>query len=141
MIHQLMYYSTARHEQNDAQLLEILEVSRRNNAAAGITGLLLYGDGVFFQVLEGAEETVKVCFERIKLDDRHQHMLIAAERSVAQRSFEAWAMGYMPLDRRLHDDVEALIRFKRAGNQNEYPDCDPFIRLLIDNFMSSQRLT
>lgn len=140
MIHQLMYYSTARHEQGDAQLLEILEVSRRNNAAVGITGLLLYGDGVFFQVLEGDEETVKACFERIKLDNRHQHMLIAAKRNVPQRSFEDWAMGYMPLDRELHEGVEALIRFKRVGNESEYPDCDPFVRLLIDNFMSSQRL-
>ncbi len=135
-----MYYSTARHEQNDAQLSDILEISRRNNQIAGITGLLLYGDGVFFQVLEGGEETVKACFERIKLDARHQHMLIAAERTVPQRSFEAWAMGFMPLDGALLEDVEAFIRFKRAGNQSEYPDCDPFVRLLIDNFMSSQRL-
>ena len=141
MIHQLMYYSTARHEQNDAQLSDILEISRRNNERAGITGILLYGDGVFFQVLEGEEDRVQVCFERIRQDERHQHLLVAAQRDVPQRSFDAWSMGYMPLDRELHEGVEAFIRFKRAGNQSEYPGCDPFVRILIDNFMSSQRLT
>lgn len=59
MIYQLMYYSTARREGTDAELRDILELSRLGNSQRGITGLLLYGEGVFFQVLEGAEADVK----------------------------------------------------------------------------------
>ncbi len=140
MVYQLMYYSTARREQTDADLVEILDVSRRNNTAAGITGILLYGEGVFFQVLEGDEEKVKACFERIKADERHLSMLVASERTLPLRSFEAWAMGYMPMDRELHDGVEALVQLKEVGNESGYPDCDPLVRLLIDSFLVNQRL-
>jgi len=47
----LIYFSSAVELMNQDQLLEILKVSRKNNAANHITGRLLYGEGSFVQVM------------------------------------------------------------------------------------------
>ena len=52
-------------------LEEILEQSRTNNAKAGITGILLFDSGAFFQVLEGGDEAVEALYARIQGDPRH----------------------------------------------------------------------
>lgn len=135
-----MYYSTARTEQSDEQLLEILEESRVKNAVCGITGLLLYGDGVFFQVLEGAEPDVRARYARIEKDRRHQGLLVAVEREVEERSFGSWSMGYTPLDPELLKGVDALIPLERTGNPINQVDCDRLIGLLVESFMINQRL-
>ena len=35
------------------EITELLAIAQRNNGALGVTGMLLYEDGSFFQVLEG----------------------------------------------------------------------------------------
>jgi hypothetical protein len=39
-----------------------LEVSQRNNDRDVITGILLYNDRTFFQVLEGKQSAVEDCY-------------------------------------------------------------------------------
>ncbi len=140
MVFQLMYYSAAREEYNDRQLRDILKVSRANNRECGVTGLLLYGEGAFFQVLEGEEADVRARYASIEKDPRHQWIVIAAQREVKTRSFGDWSMGFSPLDPELKEDVEAMIRLKRAGNEMKQADCDPFINVLVESFMVNQRL-
>ena len=45
---------------------QILAVSRRNNARAGITGALMYSGSAFAQVLEVPRLAVEAIFERIQ---------------------------------------------------------------------------
>ncbi|HSM42684.1 MAG TPA: BLUF domain-containing protein, partial [Afifellaceae bacterium] len=59
----LVYVSAAHHLMGDDELTEILETSRARNAAAGITGMLLYKDGSFMQLLEGAKTNVLGTYE------------------------------------------------------------------------------
>ncbi|OYV16473.1 MAG: hypothetical protein CG438_1611, partial [Methylococcaceae bacterium NSP1-1] len=47
------YASTALKDWTPEELLELLKVCRDNNAAKDITGMLVYSDRTFFQVLEG----------------------------------------------------------------------------------------
>ncbi|TQV83197.1 BLUF domain-containing protein [Denitrobaculum tricleocarpae] len=141
MIYQLMYYSTARKEQSDAELRDILEASRRGNRQRQITGLLLYGDGVFFQVLEGSEVDVKALYDKIGADDRHHSILHAAAREVPERSFADWAMGYTPLSGELQAGVDSLMDVSRRQADPEVSlDCDPLVRLLVKSFIDNQQL-
>ena len=91
---QLVYISTSR-EVLDPQVLDhILTVSRRNNAAAGVTGLLLSGGRRFLQALEGPEDKVRATYERIFGDPRHFAIVELSRREIASRQFGEWAMGY-----------------------------------------------
>jgi uncharacterized Fe-S cluster-containing radical SAM superfamily protein len=45
MVFQLLHVSGATRAMSAEQIREILEVSRRNNAKLGVTGMLLHADG------------------------------------------------------------------------------------------------
>ncbi len=54
-----IYVSTATRDLRDEELVPLLEVSRRNNAAQDITGMLGYHDHSFIQVLEGPQGPIE----------------------------------------------------------------------------------
>lgn len=94
MIHQLAYLSTAKYPLPEAFLQQILVTSRTRNAADGITGLLIYHDRLFFQVLEGEKAAVLACYARIERDGRHGEPTRMLEREVEHRAYPDWSMGY-----------------------------------------------
>ena len=98
-IYRLVYYSrnsiatqTANFE---AQVANILERSRENNARDDITGALLFNGGCFAQVLEGPLVNVETAFERIQQDERHGEVSLLTLEPIAARSFPNWAMGFV----------------------------------------------
>lgn len=108
---QLLYISTAREPITTAMCDDILAASRRNNRAAGITGLLIAGQRRFLQALEGPEDQVRATYDRIAADPRHYACVTLSRRQVEQRSFGTWAMGYSGGgDERLFgDDLRATV--------------------------------
>lgn len=54
----------------DAQLAQILEVSRRNNGRDGLTGYLVSDGTWFLQILEGDDDRVNAALARIRADER-----------------------------------------------------------------------
>jgi len=95
----LIYISSATRAMGDADLADILEVSRRKNAERGLTGMLLYSDGSFIQVLEGARDTLHELFDRIARDARHCDITLLAEQAIRERAFGDWTMGFERADR------------------------------------------
>lgn len=91
---QLVYISTSRHPLEAQALDQILTVSRRNNATASVTGLLLSGGRRFLQVLEGPQTAVQATYQRISRDPRHFAIVELSRREIADRQFGEWAMGY-----------------------------------------------
>jgi hypothetical protein len=73
----------------------ILSVARDRNAAAGVTGALLFNGGRFAQVLEGPMSSVERIFERIQVDLRHSAVNVLDFRPIAVRWFSEWSMGYL----------------------------------------------
>ncbi len=103
-IFQLLYVSGASRPMNDEDIDEILAVSRANNAAAGVTGMLLHADGTFIQVLEGEKATVKQLAARISGDSRHRNFMVLVERETDARAFADWQMGFRKLDPAREED-------------------------------------
>lgn len=95
----IIYISCSVEPFGDAELDRLLEASRRNNHALGLTGLLLYRDGDFMQILEGEEDAVRRVYARVLADPRHQHVVMLDESPIIKRSFGEWSMGF----RRLSD--------------------------------------
>lgn len=90
----LIYISTSRQVIDTAELDRILTISRRNNAAVGVTGLLIAGSRRFLQVLEGPADAVETTFQRIGRDPRHFAVVTLRREAVAVRAFPDWTMGY-----------------------------------------------
>jgi hypothetical protein len=77
---------------------DILRVSKRNNMRDGITGILMYHDNLFFQVIEGNQGGVEALWKRIQQDSRHGSVALMWSGEVAERSFSDWAMGFAGSD-------------------------------------------
>lgn len=76
-------------------LESMLQQARANNAAAGVTGALIYVDGVFLQILEGEQATLRGLMARISKDVRHETVTVLKEGEVSRASFADWTMAYV----------------------------------------------
>ena len=94
----LVYVSSAVNLFSEEQLDQLLEVSRKNNTACGVTGMLLYFEGNFIQALEGEKEDVMTTNLRIARDPRHRGMLVLLQGEIEKREFPGWSMGYRRVD-------------------------------------------
>lgn len=94
-----MYSSYSLGAIDEGVLRQILDDARPRNARLGITGVLLYRQGRFYQYLEGPEPEVRALYESIRRDSRHDRLRVLMERPIAQRTFPEWSMGYEPLRR------------------------------------------
>ncbi|MGI9277898.1 MAG: BLUF domain-containing protein [Endozoicomonas sp.] len=99
-IHYIVYTSAASKLLNDQNLTEILNSCRRNNQKLNVTGMLLYSEGVFIQVLEGAENTISELYQRILIDPRHHSTLLLTRGISDTRQFPDWRMGFRKLSRK-----------------------------------------
>jgi hypothetical protein len=97
-LHQLVYVSIATRDFDENDLRDILQVSRKNNAEQGITGLLLISKRNIVQVLEGAKEPLKQLLEKIRRDPRHRQVTILSFDPAPKRSFKDWSMGYKRIE-------------------------------------------
>jgi hypothetical protein len=80
----------------ELEVARILMQSRRNNPRSGLVGALYYGDGCFFQCLEGEPGAIDELCARIAKDPRHRDMTVLGRHPIEARSFSVWAMKYVP---------------------------------------------
>lgn len=91
----LIYSSEAAPGLAAAQLEEMLAESRIRNLAHGITGVLLFVEGAFLQILEGEKADVHSLMARIEVDPRHHGIKVFYEENVDERAFASWSMAYL----------------------------------------------
>lgn len=97
-MYSVVYVSSATQHFSAADLVQLLDVSRRNNAAANVTGMLLYRNGNFMQVLEGERENVEAVYARIAPDPRHSGLLRLLREEHSARQFPNWSMGFRSVE-------------------------------------------
>jgi Sensors of blue-light using FAD len=73
----------------------ILLDARAGNNARDITGILVYVDGVFLQVIEGDREAVLQLMTSLGKDSRHSSIKIIHEAEIEERTFASWRMAYL----------------------------------------------
>ena len=130
---QLLYVSNTRRNLAQPELENILEQSRRNNAAAAITGLLLYIDGAFLQVLEGEADPLEQTYARIRRDTRHWGTVTLLDQD-APRAFAHWSMGFERLGPGKLD-AESAFRITQDAVQARLDSAAPLeIKMLLRNF-------
>jgi Sensors of blue-light using FAD len=110
-MYMLVYVSSAVKLFGSEELTELLEKSRKNNSALGITGMLLYKDGNFMQFLEGPKEAVLGLLNKVKDDPRHRGLIVMLQEDHNGREFEQWAMAFKMIDSNTAFEVPGYSEF------------------------------
>ncbi|MBW8366662.1 MAG: BLUF domain-containing protein [Arenimonas sp.] len=79
-----------------SEVARIMVQSRRNNPRQQLVGALYFGDGCFFQCLEGPEAAVEALYQRLHGDPRHTDLRVLARENVSSTRFSNWAMKLVP---------------------------------------------
>lgn len=93
LIFNLVYCSHVSEGVTSSDVDAIIATSRRRNALLGITGILVFGSGVFFQWIEGPKAEVMGLVKLIETDRRHEMMVtLSTDEEVRERIFPSWDM-------------------------------------------------
>lgn len=107
----LLYVSSATRLLGEAELVALLQKARTNNARTGITGMLLYSNGNFIQVIEGEESVVLSLHQKIVNDPRHSNLITLLQRPLTERMFGNWTMGFRNLGEESEETLPGFTRF------------------------------
>lgn len=95
MTYQIIYSSESATPMQSDDLEEILDHARSSNASKGISGALVYIEGVFLQVLEGERARVENLMARISKDVRHETVTVLRSGEIPLAIFSDWKMAYV----------------------------------------------
>lgn len=126
----LIYCSTANQDFNDEALEALLDNARSHNMTIDVTGMLLYENGSFFQVIEGPSETIKTLFQEISADTRHRNVITIIHEPIVKRAFSEWTMGYSRVSSKEVGEIVGLNDFFTEGNSLNQLDSSRAKKLL-----------
>jgi hypothetical protein len=89
-----VYVSSAVKLFTPAELVDLLRAARERNGKAEITGMLLYHDGNFIQMLEGPASAVDALMVTIRRDPRHTGLIVLLRETIEARVFGEWQMAF-----------------------------------------------
>jgi hypothetical protein len=90
---QLIYASKPAVKFSFDKLKELAESASESNKTELITGLLVYGNGYFMQVIEGPQDALNKLYLKIAQDDRHTDLRILSYKTILFKKFSQWGMG------------------------------------------------
>jgi hypothetical protein len=93
LIHSI-YSSTASSTFKEQEIPSLLAQIRKANETSSITGMLLYIEGSFFQVLEGEPAIIDALIRKIQSDTRHARFTLIIREPILERNFGGWTMGF-----------------------------------------------
>ena len=108
---QIIYTSTAVSMFSKDQLKTLLTKSRRNNHALQVSGMLVYDDGFFMQVLEGPERVVDGLYASIGQDPRHDNIRLLLHHRIKEKEYEDWSMGFVDTSE-LVTQIDGFVQYR-----------------------------
>jgi len=134
MIHSLCYFSTADSSLDTNDFEDLFEYVVTKNTLQEITGVLVYGQGNFMQIMEGSKEKIISIFNRIQEDDRHHNVIKVIEKDYPDRIFGKYDYGF-----KVVKDPTSLKELKNyivLLNNNPSKHTSKFISL-IEHFLKN----
>ena len=117
----LIYVSTAKESVDDEAVMDILQVSWRHNHNSDISGMLIYDDKHFVQLLQGPINTVDTLYDKISRDIRHHSIELIGTELLARKDVNGWGMGFIS-DREIVENLYLKYNIKHAKGlyESEY---------------------
>lgn len=130
----LCYTSIASHLMTHQELLMLLKQAREQNLKRKTTGILIYMEGCFFQILEGERNSLEALYVKIASDKRHHHVIKLLESRIDKRNFAGWNMAFRNISREELAQETGLTDFLDQENQGFKGLQSESINALIDAF-------
>ena len=105
----IIYLSCSSYFLDEKNLVDLYEVSHKNNIKNNITGLFIYSDQDILQVLEGPDDAVTSLFNKISKDKRHTAMILLSDDGIENRYFPDWQMGFYVIG---YEDIQKNIELR-----------------------------
>lgn len=100
----------------EPNVARILAKSRINNQRNGLVGVLYFGDGCFFQCLQGEETAIDALYALLQSDNRHKDLKLFSRKPISALAYADWSMKYVPIEK----DMTRLLE------QGGYQKFDPY---------------
>lgn len=132
-IDQILYCSLLSQPLEEADIEALAHSAANLNRMDHITGLLMYADGVFLQLIEGPRQAVNHLWARLLHDKRHRGIVqLYHRREVEQRACANWNMRYVA-----KEDLRALIHEAKeeiiAGRKSAWAPAIERMDFLLSN--------
>ena len=134
MQYAISYVSTVSPNLTEQEIKEVLNFSQNLNIETNITGILLYSEGNFFQVLEDKKKLLLSLFEKIKADPRHYNILTIFEKDVKITQFNTYKISFIWLDTRYkYNDLKTYFSLIDSLN----PSIQSTVKYILKKFTKS----
>ena len=117
---ELSYLSEAVSDMSFLGLMRLLESARAFNQTNGISGILLYDNQQFGQIIEGERASVMKAWKRIQEDKRHHRIELLEIREISERSYPDWLLRFYGVKRSL-ETIQLLLRWSAAWINTALP--------------------
>jgi len=132
MWHTISYVSTANRHLNDPDINQLFEFVKTNNNDLNITGILMYSDGNFFQILEGKKELISNLFKKILNDSRHYNLIKIFDHEMLEPTFSGYKSNFTTIYKRSErSELQQFLEKERSNN----PDTFNSVSYLTNKFM------
>jgi len=133
MLVRLLYASRAV-EAKPEVIESILAQSRQFNPSTGITGILVYGGGIFLQAIEGGREAVSELYGHIQKDARHKDVVLLHYEEITERRFGGWTMGQVDVAR---VNTNILLKYSERAELDPYSVSGIVSLALLEELMAT----
>ena len=133
MLVRLLYASRAVDPQPNV-IESILAQSRQFNPSTGITGILVYGGGIFLQAIEGGREAVSDLYGHIQKDERHKQVVLLHYEEISERRFGGWTMGHVDVAR---VNTNILLKYSERAELDPYSVSGIVSLALLEELMAT----
>jgi len=139
MLSYLLYTSVSNiknHEELDKILLTAVNFNKNKN----ITGILLFDETNFLQILEGEKEDIENLFDNIKKDKRHTEVLLKIRGTISNRNCPNWSMRLSIASKKSILPIHNMSFSNNIKKDDDDTDILQILTALIGNTLSEYNL-
>lgn len=133
MLVRLLYASRAV-DASAAAIESIFKSARQHNHDQGVTGILVYGDGVFLQAIEGGRQAISDLYGTIQRDPRHKDVVLLHYEEILERRFGGWTMGLVDVGR---VNASVLLKYSERATLDPYAVSGRMSMALLEELMAT----
>lgn len=128
-MHMVAYISDCALEESkiDEAINSIVRTAKSKNPKLDITGVLLYLNGKFVQIIEGDERALRFLLKNIEADTRHKNITYLIDTKTPVRGFQDWNMDVFMLNKDVPFDALSMKKLTDSFQKNLLPRSDSLL--------------
>jgi len=138
MLKTICYVSSSYNDLKSNDLNKLFNATIRNNTRSKISGILIYKNGNFLQILEGEADKVDNLYQKICLDTRHHGAILIIETKLCDRIFDSYDKEFPIINNK--KQMSKLKHYLNWLKEAELQKVNKLIRV-IENFIEVKVLT